>query len=245
MKGLRDLWRAREDAVEARIRARQHLKAFMLRHGRVYPGKTSWNKTHGRWMAEQKFDQPSQQFALSEYLLALQSVDERVLRLDAALVQATTDWRFAPVVAALRSLRGIDTVSAIGLVAEIGDIRRFSHPRHLMSYLGLVPSEQSSGNTVRRGSITKTGNAHARRLLVEASWHYRYPARLSSALKTRQENVPEAIRNHAWKAQVRLCGRFTHLHKRGVHVNKACIATARELTGFIWAIAQMATTAAE
>ena len=109
-----------------------------------------------------------------------------------------------------------------------------------MSYLGLVPSERSSGNTVRRGSITKTGNAHARRLLTEASWHYRYPARLSNALKSRQDGQPEAIRRHAWKAQVRLCSRFAHLQRRGVHVNKVCIATARELTGFIWAIARLA-----
>ncbi len=179
--------------------------------------------------------------AFTEYVLATQGADERLGRLDQALVQTSSGWRFTAVVSALRTLRGIDTVSAIGLVAEIGDIQRFAHPRHLMSYLGLVPSEHSSGNTVRRGGITKTGNAHARRLLTEASWQYRYPARLSKLLSNRQQGQPEAIRRHAWKAQVRLCARFAHLQRRGVHINKVCIAVARELTGFIWAIARTAT----
>jgi transposase len=239
-EALRNLWRAREDAMQMRLKARQHLKAFLLRQGRIYAGKTSWNKTHARWLADQAFEHAGDQLAFTEYVLATQGAKERLARLDQALVQTTRAWRFAPVVSALRALRGIDTVSAIGLVAEIGDIQRFAHPRHLMSYLGLVPSERSSGNTVRRGGITKTGNAHARRLLTEASWHYRYPPRLSNALKSRQDGQPEAIRHHAWKAQVRLCGRFAHLQHRGVHINKVCIATARELTGFIWAIARTA-----
>jgi transposase len=240
-EALRNLWRAREDALQMRLKARQQLKAFLLRQGRIYAGKTSWNKTHARWLADQSFEHAGDQLAFTEYVLAAQGADERLARLDQALVQSTRGWRFEPVVSALRTLRGINTVSAIGLIAEIGDIQRFAHPRHLMSYLGLVPSERSSGNTVRRGSITKTGNAHARRLLTEASWHYRYPARMSNTLRSRQDGQPEAIRRHAWKAQVRLCGRFAHLQRRGVHVNKVCIATARELTGFIWAIARLAT----
>ncbi len=239
-EALRNLWRAREDAMQMRLKARQHLKAFLLRQGRIYAGKSSWNKTHARWLADQAFEHAGDQLAFTEYVLATQGADERLARLDQALVQTTRGWRFEPVVSALRTLRGIDTVSAIGLVAEIGDIQRFAHPRHLMSYLGLVPSERSSGNAVRRGAITKTGNSHARRLLTEASWHYRYPARLSNTLKSRQDGQPEAIRKHAWKAQVRLCGRFAHLQRRGVHVNKVCIATARELTGFIWALARTA-----
>lgn len=237
-EALRNLWRAREDAVRMRLKARQQMKAFLLRQGRIYAGKTSWNKTHARWLADQAFEHTADQLAFTEYVLAVQGADERLARLDQALVQITSAWRFGPVVSALRTLRGIDTVSAIGLVAEIGDIQRFSHPRNLMSYLGLVPSEQSSGNTVRRGAITKTGNSHVRRLLTEAAWNYRYPARLSNALKGRQDGQPEAICKHAWKAQVRLCGRFAHLQRRGVQVNKVCIATARELTGFIWAIAR-------
>jgi transposase len=242
-ESLRNLWRGREDARQMRLKARQHLKAFLLRQGRIYTGKTSWTRAHRRWLADQTFEQASDQLAFTEYVLAAQAADERLARLDQALLQSTRGWRFEPVVRALRTLRGIDTVSAIGLVAEIGDIGRFAHPRHLMSYLGLVPSEKSSGNTVRRGSITKTGNAHARRLLTEASWHYRYPARLSNTLKSRQEGLPETIQRHAWKAQVRLCGRFAHLQRRGVQINKVCIATARELTGFIWAICRQASAA--
>lgn len=168
-EALRNLWRAREDAVDVRHQARQQLKAFLLRHGRRYVGKTSWNKTHGRWIAEQRFDQAADQIALCEYQLAAQWAEQRVARLSIALTQAVGGWRFEPVVAALRALRGIDTVSAIGLVAEIGDITRFASARQLMGYLGLVPSEHSSGERVRRGSITKTGNGHARRLLTEAA----------------------------------------------------------------------------
>jgi transposase len=194
-EALRNLWRAREDALHMRLKARQQLKAFLLRHGRIYAGKTSWNKTHANGLADQSFEH-----AFTEYVLAMQGADERLGRLDQALVQTTGGWRFEPVVPALRTLRGIDTVSAIGLVAEIGDIQRFAHPRHLMSYLGLVPSECSSGNTAHRGSITKTGNGHAGRLLTEASWNYRYPARLSKHLNSRQQGQPEAIRRHAWRA---------------------------------------------
>ena len=161
-------------------------------------------------------------------------------RLTIALTEATQGWRFEPVVAALRALRGIDTVSAIGLVSEIGDINRFTSARQLMGYLGLVPSEHSSGNSIHRGSITKTGNAHARRLLTEAAWNYRFPARLSRNLRDRSDSVPEAVRSHAWKAQVRLCGRFARLSSRGVQVNKICVAVARELAGFVWAIAHQA-----
>jgi transposase len=152
-------------------------------------------------------------------------------------VPAITGWRFEAVVLALQALRGIDTLSAIGLVAEIGDIGRFAHPRQLMGYLGLVPSEHSSGERVARGSITKTGNAHARRLLTEAAWNYRFPPRIGSRAQRRAEDLPQAIRDVAWKAQLRLSGRFSRLRARGVQINKVCTAVARELAGFVWAIA--------
>jgi transposase len=135
------------------------LKAFLLRQARRYPGKTSWTKSHERWIADQRFDHEADRIALAKYQLAVQSAEQRVQRLTIALTQATQGWRFEPVVATLRALRGIDTVSAIGLVSEIGDINRFSSARQLMGYLGLVPSEHSSGNSIHRGSITKTGNA--------------------------------------------------------------------------------------
>ena len=239
-EALRNLWRAREDAVDMRHKARQQLKAFLLRHGRRYLGKTSWNQTHGRWIAEQRFEASADQIALSEYQLAADAAEQRVARLTDALMQAIEGWRFEPVVAALRSLRGIDTVSAIGLVAEIGDIARFASARHLMGYLGLVPSEHSSGERLRRGSITKAGNGHARRLLTEAAWNYRFPARLSTTLRERSRTLAQPIQAHAWKAQVRLCARFARLSSRGVQVNKVCVAVARELVGFVWAIARLA-----
>jgi transposase len=239
-EALRNLWRAREDAVRMRLQSRQQLKAFLLRQGRRYPGKTSWTVTHRRWIAAQAFEQPADRLALAEYQLAVEAADQRVERLSQALAAAVPGWRFEPVVMALRALRGIDTVSAVGLVAEIGDIGRFPTARHLMGYLGVVPSEHSSGPSLRRGSITKTGNAHARRLLTEAAWNYRFGARLGPGLRDRSAAVPEAIRQHAWKAQVRLCGRFARLSSRGLQRNKICVAVARELAGFIWAIARLA-----
>ncbi len=146
---MRNLWRAREDAVNMRLKVRQQLKAFLLRQDRRYAGKTSWTKMHQRWIAAQCFSHPAAQIALTEYQLAVQAAEERVQRLTTALQQAVQGWRFEPVVAALRALRGIDSVSAIGLVCEIGDINRFATARQLMGYLGLVPSEHSSGGSVR------------------------------------------------------------------------------------------------
>ena len=244
-EALRNLWRAREDAVNMRLKTRQQLKAFLLRQDRRYPGRTSWTKSHERWIAEQRFDHEADRIVLAEYQLAVDSAEQRVQRLTIALTEAVQGWRFEPVVAALRALRGIDTVSAIGLVCEIGDINRFASARQLMGYLGLVPSEHSSGNSVRRGSITKTGNAHARRLLTEAAWNYRFPARLSRDLRARSQALPEAVRTQAWKAQLRLCSRFARLSSRGVQVNKVCVAVARELSGFIWAIARQASPAVQ
>jgi transposase len=238
-EAMRNLWRAREDAVNLRLKARQQLKAFLLRQERRYLGKTSWTKAHECWIANQRFDHPADEIALTEYHLAVQAANDRVKRLTEAWAQTAKGWRFEPVVAALRALRGIDTVSAIGLVCEIGDFQRFASARQLMGYLGLVPSECSSGASVRRGSITKTGNAHARRLLTEAAWNYRFPARISNELRDRSKVLPQDIRSHAWKAQVRLCSRFARLSSRGVQPNKVCIAVARELAGFIWAIAKL------
>jgi len=224
-----------------RLKTRQQLQGFLLRHGRRYPCKTHWSRGHERWIAEQRFEHAGDRIVLAEYQLAVQSAEQRVQRLSTALLEATRGWKFEPIVAALRALRGVDSLCAIGLVTEIGDISRFATPRQLMAYLGLVPSEHSSGNSIRRGSITKTGNAHARRLLTEAAWSYRFPARISQHLRQRSESLAEPLRNHAWKAQQRLCGRFARLASRGVQINKICVAVARELAGFVWAIARQAT----
>jgi len=235
-ESIRDLARAREDAVHSRTQARHQLKGFLLRHGVRYAGKTSWSKTYYRWLGTLNFQRSGAQTAFTEYWQAVQAADKRVERLTQALPAAIENWRFQPVVAALQALRGLDLVSAIGLVAEIGDLCRFDHPRKLMGYLGLVPSEYSSGDRVARGSITKTGNAHARRLLTEAAWSYRFKARIGYHAQRRQENLPQEIRDIAWKAQLRLTTRFARLQARGVQVNKICVAVARELAGFIWAI---------
>jgi transposase len=235
-EAIRDLSRAREDAVNSRGHVRQQLKGFLLRHGIRYPGKTSWSLAYYRWLATLKFDEAAAQTAFTEYWQAVKSADERVERLTKALQSSIAGWRFEPVVNALQALRGVAAITAIGLVAEIGDLARFSHPRKLMGYLGLVPSEHSSGERTSRGSITKTGNAHARRLLTEAAWNYRFKARISREALARQEALSEPIRTTAWKAQLRLTQRFNALRERGVQVNKACVAVARELAGFVWAI---------
>jgi len=237
-EAIRNLARAREDAVNVRTQARHQLKAFLLRAGVAYRGKTSWTKAHARWLATLSFAQAGDQIAFTEYCAAVTSADERVARLTTALSQAVAGWRFEPVVRALQALRGIDTVAAIGLVAEIGDIGRFAHPRQLMGYLGLVPSEASSGERVRRGSITKAGNGHARRLLTEAAWNYRFKPRVGYRAQSRQEALSEAIRAHAWKAQLRLTARFATLRAGGLQINKICVAVARELAGFVWALAR-------
>jgi len=234
-EAIRDVARAREDAVNACTRAKRQLRGFLLRHEVRFPKRHSWRKTLYHWLAGLNFG--AAQTAYMEYVQAVATCEERVERLTEALVQSVEGWRFEPVVKALQALRGFDRVNAIGLVAEIGDIGRFSHPRQLMGYLGLVPSERSSGERVARGSITKTGNAHARRLLTEAAWNYRFSPRVGQQAQQRARKLPQAIRDMGWKAQVRLTGRFRRLQARGIHRNKVCIAIARELAGFVWAIA--------
>jgi transposase len=239
-EAIRDLSRAREDAVNSRVRARHQLKGFLLRHDVRYTGKTSWCGAYYRWLATLDFGAGAAQTAFTEYWLAVKSADERVERLTQALLGSISVWRFESVVGALQVLRGVAAITAIGLVAEIGDLSRFEHPRKLMGYLGLVPSEHSSGERTSRGSITKTGNAHARRLLVEAAWNYRFKARIGKEAQLRQQDLSEAVRTIGWTAQLRLTRRFAALNERGVQANKACVAVARELAGFIWAVGMQA-----
>jgi transposase len=236
-EALRDLSRSREDAVRARLKARQQLKALLLRHGHRYTGKTSWTAAHELYLAAVSFKQPAQDIAFAEYRTAVRDTHERVERLTEALRSQLEHWRMRPVVEALMSLRGIDLVAAMTLVAEIGDFTRFARARELMGFLGLVPSEYSSGNRRRQGVITKTGNSHARRVLVAAAWNYRYPARVSATLQRRQQGLPKAVREIAWRAQLRLSRRYRHLLARKLAVNKICVAIARELSGFVWDIA--------
>jgi transposase len=237
-EAVRDLMRGREDAVKAQRVARQQLKALLLRNGIRYAGKASWSPAHVRWLSEFKLADAARQFAFQEYVNAVDSATARLTRIDAAIGEQVATWRFLPVVEALQALRGMQLITAAALVAEIGAIERFAHPRQLMAYLGLVPSEHSSGDKRRQGRITKAGNGHARRLLVEAAWHYRHPARVAPILQKRLGKVNQNVREIAWKAQQRLCGRFRRLAARKMMKNKIVIAVARELVGFIWAIAR-------
>jgi len=238
-EAMRDLIRARKQAVDALKVAKQQLLSFLLRHGLRYGGATRWSKRHWRWIDElRKFRYPHQQLAFEEMKRAIRQIKARVDTLDQAIADTVQIWRFGPLVEALRALRGVDTTVAATLVAEIGDINRFTNPRQLMAWLGLVPSEHSSGNTTRRGRITRTGNALARTMMVEASWSYRHPAREQYRYLKRSAQLPQEIRDVGWKAQVRLCKRYRDLSKTGKPQPRVLIAIARELAGFVWDIAR-------
>src|SRR5258708_3554886 len=202
-EAMDDLVRARLDAVHSLRRARQQLSGFLLRHGCHY-GRPAWTKLHRRWLAGLKFEQPVHHIVLEDYIAAVEAAETRRDRLTTQIEAMLPDWTLAPVVAALQTMRGMALVNAATLIAELGDLSRFTNPRQLMAYLGLVPSEHSSGVSVKRGGITKTGNGAARRLLIEAAWSYRFPARISRELLLRQENQPKPIRDIAWKGQVRI-----------------------------------------
>lgn len=237
-EAVRDLTRSREDAVANHRRARQQLGALLLRQNIRYTGKSAWTKAHMRWLSEVVMPQPTQQVVFQEYLHATQETDERVARINEQLKTAVAGWRMAPVVEAMQSLRGVSLNVAATTLAELGDITRFDNPRQLMAFLGLVPSQYSSGPRVRMGHITKTGNGHARRMLVEAAWAYHFPAKIARTLQVRQENQPQVVRDIAWKAQLRLCRRYQRLIAKGKTRQVVITAIARELIGFMWAIAR-------
>jgi transposase len=239
-EAMRDLVRARLDAVHALRRARQQLSGFLLRHGCHY-GRPAWTKLHRRWLAGLKFEQAVHHLVLEDYIAAVEAAAARRDRLTAQIAAMLPDWTLAPVVAALQAMRGMALVNAATLIAELGDLSRFANPRQLMAYLGLVPSEYSSGASTRRGGLTKAGNSAARRLLIEAAWCYRFPARVSRELLLRQEELPKAIRAIAWKAQTRLCARYRRLARTGKPANVVTAAIARELAGFVWAVARQVT----
>jgi transposase len=237
-EAIRDLSRAREDAIGDLKAAKHRLKAFLLRQDIRYEGKANWGPAHLRWLAEVVCPTPAQQIVFQEYVRAVNEHHERVERIETELQGKAKGWRFHPVVEALQALRGVQFTVALSTVAELGDLSRFDSPRQLMSYLGLTPSEYSTGNTRRLGGITKTGNAHARRTLIEGAWAYRYNAKVSRPMQQRQETLPQAIRDIAWKAQVRLCKRYRRLVAKGKHPNVVVVAIARELAAFLWAIAR-------
>jgi transposase len=235
-EAVRDLIRAREDARQDRARARQRLSKFLLRHGRRMPGAT-WSLTRRQWLGEQAFEHDAQQTAFDDYLLAADLLDRRIETLEHRVDEWATHDSFRALVGRLRCLRGIDTLTAIGLIAEIGDFSRFRTAPAFMAYLGLVPSESSSGERRRQGSITKTGNNHARRLLIEAAHNQRHRPGRSVHLTRRQAGQPADVVARAQQAQLRLHKRWQRMSARGKHSNKIVASVARELAGFVWAIA--------
>jgi transposase len=235
-EAMRDLTRARETAVEDLRRKRQQVSAFLLRQGLHYPSERTWTKTHRNWLASQKLEHAEQRLAFEEMLMAMRQAQERIERLEQAIRAAVPDWSLAEVVTALMAMRGIEFISATAFLAEIGDLSRFATPRELMAYLGLVPSEASTGDTVRRGPITKAGNRRARRILVECSWSYQHPPRVGKEKQERVAAAPPAVREIAWKAQCRLTARYRALIRKGKLKTVAVTAVARELSAFIWAI---------
>jgi len=235
-EAMRDLTRTRETAVEDLRRKRQQVSAFLLRQGLHYPSERTWTKTHRNWLASQKLEHAEQRLAFEEMLLAMRQAQERIERLEQAIRAAVPDWSLAEVVTALMAMRGIEFISATSFLAEIGDLSRFRSPRELMGYLGLVPSEASTGDTVKRGPITKAGNGRARRILVECSWSYQHPPRVGKEKQERVAAAPPAVREIAWKAQCRLTARYRALTRKGKLKTVAVTAVARELSAFIWAI---------
>jgi transposase len=235
-EAMRDLTRAREVAVEDLRCKRQQVSAFLLRQGLHYPGERTWTKAHKNWLMSQKLEYAEHRIAFEEMLLAMRQAQERIERLEQAIRVAVPDWSLAKVVTALMAMRGIDFISATAFLAEIGDLSRFPTPRELMGYLGLVPSEASTGDTIKRGPITKAGNRRARRILVECSWSYQHPPRVGKEKQERVAAAPQTVREIAWKAQCRLSARYRALTRKGKLKTVAVTAVARELSAFIWAI---------
>lgn len=237
-EALRDLTRAREDMKHLQRQAKQRLLAFLLRHGQHFAGKSKWTQAHYRWLQAVKLAQPVQQIVLQEYVDTVSALSQRVAAFDEQVQTAARESVFWPVIEALMALRGVNLLTATTIVAEIGDLQRFASAPQLMAYLGLVPSEHSSGPKQTRGGITKTGNGHVRRVLVEAAWTYRHPARKTAVLQRRAEPTSQAVQDIAWNAQKRLCSRYRLMQGKGKLKVQACTAVARELAGFIWAIGQ-------
>jgi Transposase and inactivated derivatives len=232
-EAIRDLTRARADAIKDLKTAKYRLKAFLLRQDIRYEGRANWGLAHLRWLAEVVCPTPAQQIVFQAYVRAVSEHHERLQRIEAELKDQVQSWRLYPVVEALQALRGVQFTVAVTVIAELGDLTRFENPRQLMSSLGLTPSEYSSGERRRQGAIPKAGNTHARRTLIEGAWAYRYPAKLSRPLQLRLQSLPLAIQDIAWKAQVRLCKRYRKLIARGKNANQVVVAIAREMAAFM------------
>lgn len=234
-EAIRDLCRARTDAVDDRKRCKQRLKSFLLRNGYRYQGKANWCQAHMRYLRELALPDPAQKVVLEDYLQSIDAASERVARYESAMRELLEGWHLKPAVDALMAFKGFQIVAAMVAVSELGDIHRFDHPRKVMAYLGLVSTEHTSAGKRRQGGISRCGNGHLRWLLVECSQHYAAPPKVSKELSRRQEGQSRDIRALSWKTQNRLHARFVALLARRVPRNKALVAVARELCGFIWA----------
>ena len=235
-EAVRDMSRARDRSMHDLNDGRYQLKAFLLRNNIRYEGPSNWSLKHLRWLTELILPHPCQQIVLQEYLQTVMERQNRLERLDNELAHQVKSWRYYPVIKAIQALRGVRLRVAVGVISELGDLSRFDHPRKLMAYLGLVPSEHSSGDHKHRGGITKCGNIRARRLLVEGAHSYRYPANISTEMQKRQEGLPKEIVDQAWQAQLRLCRRYQRLMHRGKHRSVVVTAIAREMIAYIWSI---------
>jgi transposase len=236
LEAARDLVRAREDARLDRMRDRHRLSKFCLRHGRLLPG-LSWSVARRKWLSEQRFEHPAEQVTFDTYLHAVDLVDARIEALEQAIRETAEQAPWRELVSRLRCLRGIDTLTALALVAEIGDFNRFTCAQEFMAFVGLVPSEHSSGEKRRQGSITKVGNAHVRRLLIESAWHARRRPKVGYELARRQRGHDAIVVERSWRCQQRLYQRWQRMAGRGKPQQKIVVACARELAGFAWAIA--------
>jgi len=236
-EAMRDLVRARGDFKEQESKARHQLNSFVLRHGHAWPsGKQRWNKTHFNWLESLKFPHHWQQVALQEYINAVKAATQRVADIMAQIEMLLPQWSLAPVVYSLMALRGVNKLTAIIILAELGDITRFDSPTQLMAYVGLVPMVHSTGDKTYLGRITRTGNSHVRRVLTQSSWTYRFAARQTKHIKSKAAKASDEAKAISWKAQKRLCGRFRYLIMAGKESKITVIAIARELLGFIWDI---------
>lgn len=234
-ESFRDLCRCREDAKEDLLRARHRLGKMLLRRGIVWHEGKNWTQSHRKWLRGLSFDHPADKLVFEDYLLAIEHVEERINTLESAIAAAAEQEPYREPVGALRCFTGVNTLTAVTLVAELHNFGRFRSPRELMGYLGLVPSEDSSSERRRLGSITKAGNSHARRVLVESAWHYRHPPRVGQALRKRREGQPGAVIAIADKAAQRLHRKFRKLQGKSKAMGKIVVAVARELVGFLWA----------
>jgi transposase len=236
-EAMRDLSRCRGDFKIQEKKAKQQLNAFVLRHGHHWPaGKKRWSAAHFNWLEDLKFSHRAQQIVLQDYIESVRAATARVTEITETLMRMIPQWSLAPVVESLVALRGIDRLTAVILLAELGDVSRFRSPKQLMAFLGLVPNLHNSGSTRRFGALTLAGNGHARRVLIESAWSYRHPARKTKHLKRKEANASAQARTIAWQAQKRLCGRYRALINAGKNSKLVCAAIARELVGFVWAI---------